>query len=84
LAAVKCVDELDTKTSQSAFPGILLKSAARMMDEFIEVHIWGPISRTSFEHITIRRPGKSEKVLASEIRRIIRDAKLSASVEILN
>ncbi len=55
-----------------------------MMDEFIEVHIWGPISRTSFEHITIRRPGKSEKVLASEIRRIIRDAKLSASVEILN
>jgi hypothetical protein len=65
LAVAKLAAEIEATTSPNDFPGLLLKQAASSTDEdFIEVHIWGPMTRRTFERVVLRkatRKGRSQE-----------------------
>ena len=57
LCAAKKADQLHPSTDWAEFPELLLKERARAEDDdFVEVHIWGPMTRCTFEKVVIR-PG---------------------------
>jgi hypothetical protein len=52
----KLADRLHAQTGDAEHAQILLKQGAKPEeDDFVEVHIWGPLTRRCFEHITIRK-----------------------------
>ncbi|MDX1968728.1 MAG: hypothetical protein SFV23_16250 [Planctomycetaceae bacterium] len=53
-ACAKLGDQLRPRTSESEFPGILLKPGPTALDhEFIEVHIYGPLTVCTFESVKL-------------------------------
>ncbi len=60
LGLAKLAERVDSGTSSVDFPGILLNQGPTSADdEFIEAHIWGPISvRTCQDPIVVRRRNK--------------------------
>ena len=56
LAISKLASQITTATKQNEFPALLLKSGADSgSDNFIEVHIWGPVTIRSFRKIAVRQ-----------------------------
>lgn len=54
LAAVKAVGLVGSATSPAEFAGILLRrGATSAQDEYVEVHIWGPLTRRSAREVTL-------------------------------
>ena len=59
LAAAKLEAELQVGMLPDSFPGVLLKSSGSLKDDdFVEVHIYGPLNRTSIERLVIGKPKK--------------------------
>ena len=57
LAVAKLHSRIDPATSEDHFPEILMRSGAdNSLDDFIEVHIYGPISPKAFERIVGPKP----------------------------
>jgi hypothetical protein len=60
----KLAQEIDSATPPARFPEILLRpGASPEEDHFVEVHVWGPLSRRAFERVVLvpgtRRPRRS-------------------------
>ncbi len=54
LCVAKLATQLDDKTTQSQYSGILLKQGATSADDdFVEVHIWGPITIRTMAKVTV-------------------------------
>ncbi len=77
LAAAKAEPELDRQTTHEEFSRILLDG-----DLFVEVHIYGPLNRHSFDRLLIPKPaGKADRAMVSGIKDVIRKDGLGIRVE---
>ncbi|MCP4583479.1 MAG: hypothetical protein GY839_17865 [candidate division Zixibacteria bacterium] len=69
LAAAKQADKIDNNTKACDFPGILLNSIGSKSDDFIEVHIYGSISRQGVESLIVKKPKKkADRVILKSIK----------------
>lgn len=81
LSVAKLADEIDAATRPDQFPGLLLRSGpAPGEDRFIEVHIWGPISRRSLDGIQVQADQKLSNAYVKALRD--RLAEVGATLEI--
>jgi hypothetical protein len=71
LAAAKLHHEFQPSTRESQFPGILLKSTGdTKTDDFVEVHIYGPVNRRSIDRVIGKRPRRRpDQVMLADLRR---------------
>lgn len=57
LAVVKLSEMIQSTTRADSYSGLLLQQGTTSEeDQFIEVHIWGPITARTFEHIIVKQP----------------------------
>ena len=69
LAAAKIAPEFCSSTKKEDFPSLLLDG-----DDFVEVHIFGPIHRRAIERLTGKRPKqRSDRVLLKSIERKVKE-----------
>jgi hypothetical protein len=62
LAVAKLAGEVASSTKQSEFPRILLRPAPKSEDdEFVEVHIYGSMTRRTFERVVINSASKHSR-----------------------
>ena len=77
LAAAKIAPEFCSSTKKEDFPSLLLDG-----DDFIEVHIFGPIHRRAIEKLTGKRPRhKSDRVLLKSIERKVKEVSAQVKIE---
>jgi hypothetical protein len=77
LAAAKAEPVLDRQTTHEEFSRILLNGGL-----FVEVHIYGPLNRNSFDRLLIPKPsGKADRAMVSGIKDVIRKDGLGITVE---
>jgi len=77
LAATKAEPQLDRQATAEEFSRILLDG-----DRFVEVHIYGPLNRDSFDRLLIPRfSGKADLAMVAGIRDVIRKDGLGIKVE---
>ncbi|MBI3671133.1 MAG: hypothetical protein HY237_15300 [Acidobacteria bacterium] len=83
LAVAKLESVLQPETQPSDFARILLRPHVKPKeDDFIEVHIYGPLHRRNIERLVVRRPKKTDGPLLKEIARILKDPEVGGTVEI--
>ena len=76
LAAAKIAPRILSSTKKEEFPALLLDG-----DDFIEVHIFGPIHRRAIEKLTGKRPRqRTDRVLLKSIKRKVEE--VGAEVEV--
>lgn len=64
IAAVKHVNDIDSTTTKEQYPGILLcQGTQKEEDEFIEVHIYGSITRRALRRVKVKPPTRNGKKL---------------------
>lgn len=74
LAAAKLGDSITPETAPDQFADLLLKQGAKSDDDvFIEVHIWGPMTVRTFEHVTVT-PNTKGRLPAKTILRALKAA----------
>lgn len=75
LAAAKLHAAVGPATGPEEFPGILLKAGQQTdEDDFIEVHIYGPLHRRGIERVVGRTPKrKADQVMLADLRKRLRD-----------
>jgi len=74
LAMAKLHSRLDASTAPCDFAHILLTSGATPeQDDFIEVHIFGPIHRRAIERVVGPKPRRNERALVASLRAKLRD-----------
>ena len=77
LAAAKAEPELDAQSTREEFSLILLDG-----NRFIEVHIYGPFNRDSFDRLLLPRAStRADRAMAAAVRDIIRKDGLGIKVE---
>jgi len=71
IAVAKLHSRLDGGTPREAYPGILLdQGKGKAAEDFIEVHIYGPIHRIAVERISGPQPkSKADKTILRSIKR---------------
>lgn len=56
LAVAKLSRRIDAATAPEEYSGLLLRDGATTAeDQFIEVHVWGPMTARTFEQVTVRK-----------------------------
>lgn len=82
LTLAKLGTRMKPDTSSDEFPGLLLHSDGdRDKDEFVEVHIYGPINRRSIECVFGPKPKKKQdKVLFEKLRETLDDINVPLNV----
>ena len=85
LAAAKLEALLKPGMQPREFPGILLKTSGKPpREEFVEVHIYGPLHRQSIERLVVRQPKRrAERAMLIEVKRKLNAAAVGATVEIV-
>src|SRR6185295_8909257 len=67
LCVAKLAARIGPGTPEAQFPGILVRTGATSAeDDFVEVHIWGPMSLRTVERIVVTRTPK--KALQKALR----------------
>ncbi len=69
LAVAKLSRRVDAGTGADEYSSLLLRSGATTGDdEFIEVHVWGPMTARTFEQVTVKTPTKrAERAILSAL-----------------
>jgi len=81
LAIAKLEGKLQPEMTPNQFPQILMDSSpGRYREDFVEVHIWGPLHRRNVERVVVWKPRGSERVIAKDMARILRE--IGATVEV--
>ena len=83
LCAAKLADKISDATLAEDFPSILLKNGSSPeKDDFVEVHIWGPLSRRTLSRVTIKAESrrKADKVRIRALRQKLLEAKVPLEV----
>jgi len=69
LCATKLASQLRPETTEADFPSILLRSGLRMEDDdFVEVHIWGPMSSWTFARVLLSYPLGARRTAKSRVK----------------
>jgi len=69
LGIAKHAHEIEADTNPSRFPRILLWAGLKAEDdEFVEVHIWGPLSVRSMERVVLKASRKYKQAFRRELR----------------
>jgi len=72
LAATKNANSIDANTTPAKYPGLLLTSDTTTADDrFVEVHIWGSITRLTLEKVRARAPDSREERLTLDAARVM-------------
>lgn len=66
ITVAKLASKITTATQDSDFAGLLLTPGSGGKDEFMEVHIWGPITVRAIEAVTMRRSHREARELMRE------------------
>jgi hypothetical protein len=62
LCVAKLANKIDSKTSSDKYSGILLKQGATSEDhEFVEVHIFGPMTVLTMEQVIVTAPKRNQR-----------------------
>jgi hypothetical protein len=74
LCVAKLAPKIESGTTVSDFPRILLESGRTTMDDrFVEVHIWGPLTVRSIERVRVFRKGnRPAKVTLRDVERLLK------------
>jgi hypothetical protein len=68
LCVAKLGDEVQSTTSPTEFPGLLLQPGVTPEeDRFVEVHLWGPMTIRTMERVAVMAPRKGQKSAYSAI-----------------
>jgi len=63
LCVAKLTERLQPGTQEAEFAALLLRPGARPEDdEFVEVHIWGPMSSWTFARVVLSHPATGRKL----------------------
>lgn len=84
VGVAKLADEITPATMPGMYPSVLVHQGATSADDrFVEVHVWGPMTIRSFEHVVFLR-SKDRKKLHKSDERVLRAqlAKLGAGFEV--
>ncbi len=82
LAAAKLEPLLQPDMGQQDFAGLLLRTSGEWNEDFIEVHIYGPLHRQSVERLVLRQPKhRADQAILKEVQRLLRDPKVYTIVE---
>ncbi len=84
LAVAKLADQLQPDTDRDSFPGLLLAQGTTTEDDsFVEVHIWGPMTRRSLARVVMaQRPTRrGSRVMLKGLREKL--AKVGVELEIV-
>jgi len=69
LGIAKLACEIDVITTPEQFPSILLRAGTTAEDdEFVEVHIWGPLSVRAVERVFWKASSQYKKAFRLELR----------------
>lgn len=76
LAAAKLAHRIEHTTTKDDFPSLVLQTAVDPKDdEFIEVHIYGPIHRRGMERVAGPKPKrKDDRTILKDLKRKLREA----------
>ncbi len=81
LAAAKLASFLRPDMTPAEFPQVILRPAATPRGEdFIEVHVYGPLHRLNVERVATRKPKKHDRAMIKELGRIL--GQVGAALEI--
>ncbi len=82
LAVAKLGKRLTPETNKKEFPEILASSNKKESADFIEVHIYGPISRHAIEHVSYHESKirKEDKALFKAISRKLKDIGVNTEI----
>ena len=85
LATAKLESLLKSGMQPREFTGILLRTSGKTIrEEFVEVHIYGPLHRQSIERLVVRQPKRpAERAILKEIERKLKTASVGATVDII-
>jgi hypothetical protein len=84
LSVAKLAGEFRSDTPRNAFPNLLLKPGEKSEDDqFIEVHIWGPMTARTFERVLLRRQTTRQagRVIIKALREKLSQAGVSLEVQ---
>ena len=84
LAAAKLEPEMEPGMEPEAFPSVMMKEGKTWEDDqFIEVHIYGPLHRRSIARLRVAESNRrADKTMLLELQRILKP--LGAAVDIVN
>lgn len=84
LCVAKLYGIIDAGTSVSQYSGILLSTGPTTGDDnFVEVHIWGPLTMRAFEQVTLTGGAKAYKrVMLKALKEMFENAKVSVRLEV--
>lgn len=76
LAVAKLSKKIQSTTQPHSYPGLLLQQGATSEDDqFIEVHIWGPMTRRTFERVIVKQPQRQVDIIKlNALREMLGDA----------
>lgn len=83
LAVPKLADKIQPTTQPHSYPGLLLQQGTNSEeDQFIEVHIWGPITARTFEHVIVKQPQRrASGVILKALREKLRTAGVKMEIK---
>jgi hypothetical protein len=82
LCAAKLAREIDAHTPKDEYSKVLLRQGATTADdEFVEVHIWGPMTARTFEQVSVKtRSRRAHRVVAGALKENL--GKLSVKLQV--
>lgn len=82
LCIAKLFQKFDAHTPKDEYSGVLLRQGATTADdEFVEVHVWGPVTARTFEQVSVKtRSRRAHRVIISALRE--RLGKLSVKFQV--
>jgi len=75
LCVAKLARRLESSSSSDDYPGLLMKQGETSEDdEFVEIHIWGPLTIRSIERVTVFRKPTGSGALTNAIKEKLQNA----------
>lgn len=84
ICVAKLADEITPATTPGMSPSVLVHQGATSADDrFVEVHVWGPMTMRSFEHVVFLRSKDRKRLHKSDEKALNAQlAKLGAGFEV--
>ena len=80
LCVAKLARRIDSSTRPEEYSAVLLRlGATREQDEFVEVHIWGPMTVRTLEEVTLTQPKSVNRAILKTMRTKLEEANVRLS-----
>jgi hypothetical protein len=83
LAVAKLANKIQPNVPPDSFASLLLQQGTTVEnDQFIEVHIWGPMTIRTFKHVIIKRPQRpANRVILKALQEKLQKAGVTLEVK---